>query len=328
MRAAVIHAHGPAEAIRVESVPVPRPARAEVLVRVQATAVNHVDTFVRSGAYRTAMTFPFVVGRDLVGTVDGVGDAVDGFRPGDAVWCASLGHDGRQGAASEFAVVPQDRLYTVPTGVDPLQLVALAHPACTAWLALFRHGRLDASDTLFVGGGAGNVGRCAVALGRAAGARVVASARSVAELLAAGAVAIDYRSPDLERELGAALPGGADVWLDTSGTLALPQAVPLLAERGRIVLIAGAGRRDTLAFGDLYTHDRAVLGFAISNATADELGTAARAVGEALAAGILPAPVIERWPLERAAEAHAALESGRAAGIRIVLETGGVSPTP
>lgn len=324
MRAAVIHELGAADTIHVERVPVPTPGRGEVLVRVTATAVNHVDTFVRSGVYRTPISFPFVIGRDLVGTVEGLGDEVDHLQLGDAVWCTSLGHGGRQGAASEFAIVSPDRLYPVPQQVDPIELVALAHPASTAWLALFEHGALTASHTVVVEGGAGNVGACAIALALAAGAVVVATAgaRSLDALRAAGAQALDYRSPRLRAELRASLPNGADLWLDTSGTLALTETVPLLAERGRVVLVAGAAREDTLRFGDLYMHDRAVDGFAISNATVDELSRAARAVGEALANGILRAPDIQRLPLERAAEAHAALEAGKVRGTRIVLVTG------
>ena len=111
MRAAVIHRLGPAESIGLEELPVPRPAAHEVLVRVTATTVNPVDTFVRSGAYATEMAFPFVVARDLVGVVEEIGAEVSGsvagagrsFRVGDTVWCTSLGHHGRQGAASQFA---------------------------------------------------------------------------------------------------------------------------------------------------------------------------------------------------------------------------------
>ncbi|WP_243064591.1 NADPH:quinone reductase [Humibacter sp. RRB41] len=321
MRAAVINECGPAESIHVAQIPMPEPSPSEVLVRVGATTVNHVDTFVRSGAYRTAMTFPFVVGRDLVGTVERVGDSVDGFRRGDAVWCTSLGHHGRQGAAAEFAVVPADRLYPVPDGVDPIALVAIAHPASTAWLGIVEHGGLAAHGTAFVGGGGGNVGGCAVGIAAGAGAHVVTTVGEgdVSRLDEAGSVAIDYRASDLDERVTAALPNGADVWFDTSGMLRLAQAVPLLAERGRIVLIAGISRHDDLAFGDLYTQDRSIVGFAISNATVDELRRASDAVGTALAAGDLPSPPIDRLSLEQTADAHAALEAGDARGRRFVI---------
>jgi NADPH:quinone reductase-like Zn-dependent oxidoreductase len=332
MRAAVIHSTGPADGIRVEDLPIPETRPGEVLVRVTATTVNHVDTFVRSGAYRTPLPFPFVVGRDLVGSVEHTASDVTDLLPGDAVWCNSLGHGGRQGAAAQFAAVPRERLYRIPDGVDPIDLVALAHPAATAWLGLVEHGRLRPGGTAFVGGGGGNVGSCAVAFALSMGAGVVttAGARDLERLAAMGAVAYDYRDPDMVARLEHALTrgasgtdapavAGADVWLDTSGSLDLSRAVGLLADRGRIVLIAGMRRHDGFGFGDLYTHDRSIVGFAISNATVAELGRAADAIGAAMASGSLPVPAIERRRLEDTAAAHADVEAGLVRGRRIVL---------
>jgi NADPH:quinone reductase-like Zn-dependent oxidoreductase len=101
-------------------------------VRADAIAVDPVDAFVRSGAYATPTPFPFVVGRDVVGTVAETGPGAVGFRVGDRVWCNSLGHGGRQGACAEYSVVPVDRLYHLPDGVDPVTAVAALHPAATA----------------------------------------------------------------------------------------------------------------------------------------------------------------------------------------------------
>jgi NADPH:quinone reductase-like Zn-dependent oxidoreductase len=329
MRAAVIHRLGPAESIRLETLSVPRPGPRDALVRVSATTVNPVDTFVRSGAYRTPMTFPFVVGRDLVGVVEGLGGDVSGFRVGDLVWSNSLGHGGRAGAAAEFACVPVERLYRLPHDADPLEFVATVHPAATAWLALVEHGRLAAGGTAFVGGGGGNVGSCAVGFAHLMNCRVVttAGANDLERLATGGATVVDYRGERAGAEIEAALRAtastgrhaGADVWLDTSGTLTLSQSVPLLAERGRIVVIAGIAREDVLGFGELYTHDRSVVGFAISNATADELARAADAIVQAWTAGALPEPRIRTAGLDYAAAAHAAIERGDVHGERIVL---------
>jgi NADPH:quinone reductase-like Zn-dependent oxidoreductase len=151
MRAAYITELGPAEAIRVGELPVPVPGPTGVLVRVEVVVVDPVDTMVRSGAYRTPTPFPFVVGRDLVGTVAEVGAGVAGFPAGDRVWCNSLGHGGRQGSFADYAVVPGERLYHLPAGVDPVGAVAVAHPAATAYLALFRHGGLRPAEAVYVG---------------------------------------------------------------------------------------------------------------------------------------------------------------------------------
>jgi NADPH:quinone reductase-like Zn-dependent oxidoreductase len=159
MNAAYVTEPGPATTVRYGELPVPRPAPGEVLVRMAVTAVNPVDTFARSGAWRTPLPSPFVIGRDLVGTV---ATAAHGYAAGDSVWCNSLGHAGRQGAAAGYAAVPADRLYRLPPGVDPVAAVAVPHPAATAWLALFRHARLRAGETVYVAGGGGNVGAALV----------------------------------------------------------------------------------------------------------------------------------------------------------------------
>jgi NADPH:quinone reductase-like Zn-dependent oxidoreductase len=158
MRAAYLTELGPPEAIRLGDLPVPEVGPTDVLVEVDTVTVNPVDTLVRSGRYPTPTPFPFVVGRDLVGSVAAVGAGVTGFAAGDRVWCNSLGHGGRQGSFAEYAAVPAERLYHLPDRADPVEAVASFHPAATAYLALYRHGRLRPAQTVFVGGGAGNVG--------------------------------------------------------------------------------------------------------------------------------------------------------------------------
>lgn len=281
--AAHITAPGPAEHIQYGPLPVLAPGPTDVLVEVRAVAVNPVDTFVRSGRYRTPMPFPFVVGRDLVGTVVSCGSGVTVFSAGDQVWCNSLGHAGHQGAAAEFAVVPADRLYRLPTGVDPLAAVAVAHPAATAYLALFRHARLAAGETVFIAGGGGNVGAAAIELAAAAGARVIVSASAAKHELCGSrgaAVVVDYRAPDVAERIHASAPDGIDVHIDTSGHHDLRSALQLLAFRGRIVVLAGMGMVAELPVGDLYLRDASIIGFVISHATAGELAAAANRINQ------------------------------------------------
>jgi NADPH:quinone reductase-like Zn-dependent oxidoreductase len=328
MRAAYITELGPADAIRVGELPVPVPGPTDVLVRVEVVVVDPVDTMVRSGAYRTPTPFPFVVGRDLVGTVAQVGAGVVGFTAGDRVWCNSLGHGGRQGSFAEYAVVPAERLYHLPAGVDPVAAVAVLHPAATAYLALFRHGGLRPTETLYVGGAAGNVGTALTSLARAAGARVLAGARPEDDgwCRAAGAAeVVDYRDPGLAGRLAALAPAGIDLYVDTSGHLDLPGAIDRLADRGRIVLMAGGDQRLTLPAGPLYTHGRSILGFVISLATTADLAEAAAVLNDRLAAGDLPARVRVVWPLERAAESHRAVERGERG--RTVLRVAPAEPS-
>jgi NADPH:quinone reductase-like Zn-dependent oxidoreductase len=313
MRAAYITELGPADAIRVGELPLPAIGPTDVLVRVEVVAVDPVDTMVRSGAYPTPTPFPFVVGRDLVGTVAVTSPGTPGFAPGDRVWCNSLGHGGRQGSFAEYAPVAAERLYHLPAAVDPVAAVAVLHPAATAYLALYRHGALRPGETVYVAGAAGNVGTALTSLASLGGARVLAGARSedASWCRSAGAAeVVDYHDPDLSSRLRALAPDGVDLYVDTSGHLDLPAAVDLLATRGRLVLLAGGGQRLTLPVGPLYTHDRRILGFVISLAGAGELAEAAAVLNRRLAAGELPVRVHDIWPLERAAEAHQAVERG------------------
>ncbi|HEY9472538.1 MAG TPA: alcohol dehydrogenase catalytic domain-containing protein, partial [Mycobacteriales bacterium] len=155
MAAAYITGLGPPEVIRFGRLPMPTVGPTDVLVRVETVAVNPVDTFIRSGAYQTPTPFPFVIGRDLVGSVVTADVGTTGFTPGTRVWANSLGHGGRQGPSAEYAVVAADRLYRLPDGVDPVVAVACLHPAATAHLGLFEHAGLRAGQTVYVGGGAG-----------------------------------------------------------------------------------------------------------------------------------------------------------------------------
>ncbi|MFI9612489.1 NADPH:quinone reductase [Streptomyces sp. NPDC052023] len=325
MLAAYIEQFGPPDAIRYGELPPLRTGTADVLVDVEVSAVNHVDTFVRSGAWRTDVPLPFVVGRDLVGTVAATGPAAVGFSPGDRVWCNSLGHAGRQGAAAEQALVTADRLYRLPDGVAAADAVAVAHPAATAYLALFTHGRLRVGETVVVVGAGGNVGSALVLMAARAGARVVAVAGrdSAARVRALGAEAfVDYRDDRVAERIRAAAPSGVDMYVDTSARNDLATAVDLLARRGRIVLLSGLETCPSLPAGRLYVKDCSIVGFAISQASADELAEAARHIGRLLADGSLRPPAVHALPLSAAAEAHRLVEEGKARG-KVVLHREG-----
>jgi NADPH:quinone reductase-like Zn-dependent oxidoreductase len=330
VQAAFVDRLGPADAIRYGELPQPEPGPADVLVRVEAAAVNRVDTFVRSGAYPTPLPFPFVVGRDLVGRVAARGPGASQFEVGDPVWSNSLGHAGRQGSAAEYAVVGADRLYPLPADVEPTVMAALVHPAATAYLALMTHGSLQAGETVLVAGAAGHVGRAATVLAVRAGARVVATA-SAADLQTCrelGAdVVLDRRRPDLHQRIEQATPNGVNLHLDTSGNHDLDAAMRLLAHRGRIVVMAGLGARPSLPVGAFYTRDARIAGFAISNASIPELAAAARRINELVAENALVPKGIEILELSEAASAHRRLEAGLAAGVRQVLQCGNARAT-
>ncbi|MFG3660771.1 NADPH:quinone reductase [Streptomyces sp. NPDC047706] len=324
MRAAYVEELGPPERIRFGEFPTPEPGPTDVLVDVIATTVNPVDTFVRKGVFPTPLPFPFVVGRDMVGRVVRAGPGAPGFGVDDLVWSNSLGHEGRQGAAAERVVVPADRLYRLPQGVDPADAVAVAHPAGTAHLALFTHGKVRPGETVFVGGAAGNVGSALVTMAVDAGARVVASCgpRDAEYCRALGAAeVVDYHEPDLAATVADRAGGGVDLHIDTFGDHDLDAAVEMLAPRGRIVLLAGVRSRPQLPAGPFFMKDASVLGFVISHASTDELARAAVSINRLLTEKRLRPRATQTLPLSATREAHIRMEQGELHGRRLVLLT-------
>jgi NADPH:quinone reductase-like Zn-dependent oxidoreductase len=304
---------GDPSVIEVAELPVPAVGPLDVLVSAETMAVNHVDTFVRSGSYATPTPFPFVIGRDLVGTVSSVGAGVTGFSVGDRVWTNSMGHGGRQGTFADVVVVPAERLYPLPSRVPSYDAARVLHVAATAWLGLFRHARLSLGETVLVNGAGGGVGTAVVQLAKAAGARVVAttSESDMEWVRSCGAdVVLDYRTPSLAEAVESAAPSGVDVWWDNSGFNDVGFALPRLAIGGRFVMISGLDSRPSVRAGDLYTRDVSLLGFAISNASVSDLASAAQAINAMLARGSLRSRAGDVFPLSRAADAHRAVESG------------------
>jgi NADPH:quinone reductase-like Zn-dependent oxidoreductase len=313
VKAAYITTLGSPDVITYGQMDRPVPGPTDVLVRVDAAAVDPVDTFVRSGAYRTPTPFPFVLGRDLVGTVAEIGPGATGFAVGDRVWSHSMGHGGRQGVTAEYCVVGVDRLYHLPGDVDAARAVAVLHPVATAHLALFRHARLQPGETVLVIGGAGNVGRAATVLAARARARVLAVARAetAPECLRAGATAVvDHRDPDAAEQLRELIGDGVDVHLDTSGHQDLDAALAVVGHGARVVLMAGLTARPVLPVGAVYPRDVSLVGFAISNASVDDLAGTARVINHGLADDAFPIPVTVELPLSRTAEAHRMIEAG------------------
>lgn len=322
MTAAYVTKLGAADRIRVGSLPVPVPGTAEVLVRTEALVVNHVDTFVRSGAYPTSTPFPFVVGRDLVGTVAARGDQAGAFEPGERVWCNSLGHHGRQGSFAEYALVPGERLYRLPDGIDPVDAVIVLHTAATAHLGLVRDALLRPGATVVIGGAGGGVGSAAVQLAASLGARVIATCGADDAQWCRGcgaAVTLDYHDPNLARRIAEAAPDGVDVYWDSSGHHDFAATLPLLARGGRVLVTAGLDAVPILPAGELYTRDARLLGFAISNASVVDLAAAARTINDLLTRRVLHGRIALRLPLREAAQAHRRQETGEHPPGRIVV---------
>lgn len=323
MTAAYIDALGPPESIRVGDLALPAPGPTDVLVRVDLVAADPVDALVRSGRYPTRLAFPFVVGRDLVGTVAWAPPG-GALRLGDQVWCNSLGHQGRQGSFAQYAVVPAERCYRLPPGVESAAVVAAAHPAATAYLGLFEHAQLRPGEVVYVGGAGGNVGSAAAAMAQHAGARVVASAApaDIGRCRSSGIESVlDYHEPDLGGRIAEAAPSGVDVFWDTSGHHDFDLVARVVAPGGRVVLSAAANSAPAMPAAAIYTRDISLHGFVMSRAPTTQLERASKLICDMLQRSQLRPQITEVLPLSSTPEVHRRLEAGAVRG-RILLRPG------
>jgi NADPH2:quinone reductase len=328
MKAAYIEKPGPAESILYGDLPQPEPTGSQVLVKVAAVAVNPVDTYIRAGAIEMPLPQPFIVGCDLAGMVEAVGPEASRFKPGMRVWGTNQGLLGRQGTFSEFAAVDECWLYETPDGVADEDVAAISLVGITAHLGLVRDAQVKPGELLFVNGGTGGVGSTVIQMCRALGARVITTAGSdekVAACLDLGAeVAINYRTEDVAQRIRQVAPEGVNVWWETLREPAFDQTVDLLAQRGRMILMAGRDARPEFPVGPFYVKGCTLKGFVMFMATPEEQRAAAEDINRWLVEGKLRPRIDRRMKLSETAEAHKLQEdatvnkSGKLAG-KIVL---------
>jgi NADPH2:quinone reductase len=308
MKAAYITQTGPPENIIIGERPTPVPSGNQLLVRVAAAALNPVDTYIRAGTVPMNIPLPFIVGCDLAGVVESAGPAVKRFKKGDRVWGSNQGLLGRQGTFAEYACVEEDWLYPTPEGVEDETAAACALVGITAHLGLVRDAKLKAGETLFVNGGTGGVGSMVVQMSKAIGARVITTAGSdekVAECRKFGAdAAINYKTEDVAARVKELAPSGVNVWWETLREPNFDITVPLLAARGRMILMAGRDARPQFPVGPFYVKGCQLYGFAMFNATPDEQRAAADDINRWLVEGKLKPRIDRIISLDQAAAAH------------------------
>lgn len=217
----------------IEDAPVPDIASDEVLIRVQATALNPLDVHLMSGfaAKFFTITFPYVLGTDIAGIVERVGDAVTQWKPGDAVIAWSDAN--KAGGMAEFAAVPASSCVRLPVSLSPAEGAGIPTAGSTAWHALFSVAQLKAGETVLIHGGAGGVGSFAIQFAHRAGAHVVATASGdgvdLARSLGADQV-IDYQAENFGDVVT-----DVDVVLDLIGGDTQQRSYDVLRPGGRLV---------------------------------------------------------------------------------------------
>ncbi len=314
MKAITIPEPGDASALVLTDVPDPQPAPDEVRLRVAAAGVNRADVMQRMGFYPPPPGAPEYPGLEVSGTVDAVGDGVDGWAVGDEV-CALLSG----GGYAELVCVPAGQLLPVPTGIGLQDAAALPEVVSTVWSNVFMTANLLPGQTFLVHGGSSGIGTMAIQLAREVGARVAVTAGSPDKLEACrklGAeILVNYREQDFVEEVRDATAGaGADVILDNMGAKYLARNVDALAVNGRLVVIGlQGGAKAELDLGQLLRKRGAVIATSLRARPADEKAAIVAAVREhvwpLVDAGRV-APVIHgRYPLGEATEAHRELEA-------------------
>ncbi|MGN6209922.1 zinc-dependent alcohol dehydrogenase family protein [Asticcacaulis sp.] len=240
MRAALLTA---AQAdFTLADLPIPEPKAGEVRVRIRASGVNPLDTKIRAGvAAHARQPLPAVLGMDLAGVVEAVGDGVTAFKPGDEVYGMATGIGGLQGSQAEYAAVDADFLALKPAALDFRQAAALPLVVITAWEGLVDHARLQPGQTVLVLGGAGGVGHVTVQIAKAMGAKVFATAsqKDFDYLASIGATPIDRDMP--VADLVAQYTGGEgfDIVYDTVGGPAIDMAFEAVKVRGHVTSALG-----------------------------------------------------------------------------------------
>ena len=229
----------PTDVLRLEDAEPPAPGPGQVAVRVEACALNFPDVLLLRGQYQEKPPLPITPGLEVGGVVDEVGDGVDnGLTPGTRVLALpALG-----GGLAERVVVPARLALPVPDTFPSDEAAALHITYQTSHIALHRRAALQPGETLLVHAGAGGVGSAAIQLGRAAGARVLATAggpEKVAVCRDLGAeVAIDYRSEDFVELVKEHTDGrGADVIYDPVGGDVFDRSRRCIAWEGRLLVI-------------------------------------------------------------------------------------------
>ena len=211
-RVVIVKRFGGAEGLEVVDAPLPIPGRGEVRVRVLACGLEYTDVVIRRHLYPQTMRRqpPFVLGYDVVGEIDQLGDGVSSFALGDRVADMTV-----LGSNAAYRTLRADDLTRVPAGVDAAEAAALILSWTTAYQLLHRAARVERGQRVLVQGAAGAVGQALLTLGRIAGLKLWGTARGehAALLRELGATPIDYRREDFTR----VLPGGFDVVFDGIG---------------------------------------------------------------------------------------------------------------
>lgn len=343
MQAVHIPAHGGPDVLKLVDLPVPRPAAGEVLVRVLAVSLNHLDLFVRAGMPGVKLPLPIIPGCDGIGEITQLGEGVTSLRPGQRVLIepgyssGASAHDlagndhlsndyqirgeHSNGLDCEYVAVPARYALPLPDGVDPVRAAAVPLVFLTAWGMLVTRAQVRSGETVLVLGGASGIGSAAIQIARDHGARVLATAGSESKLRLARELGaeevVDHSKPDWGQAVRKLTAGrGVDIVVEHVGPATWDTSMKVLARNGRLVTCGGTtGPTVSITLPHLFIKNQSVLGSTMGPRSA--LPT----ILDRVAAGVYQ-PVVDRvMPLSKVAEAHELLAGRKILG-KIVLIPG------
>jgi NADPH2:quinone reductase len=326
MKAIILHAHGGPELFRIEDRPKPEIKPGHVLIRVAASSVNPVDFKIRQGLIPIGPELPGILHGDMSGTVEEIGEGVEGFTEGDEVYGCIGGFKDLPGVLADYALADARLLARKPTNLSMIEAAALPLVTITAWNALMDRAKVSEGQRVLVHAAAGGVGHVALQIAKAAGAEVHVTASSE-EKIALGRelgadIGINYKEATVEEYVADHTNGeGYDVVFDTVGTTRLNDSFQAAKIGGTVVSIAARSTHDLT-----HVHVRALTLHVVfmllplaRNIGREHHGAILRQATQLVEAGKLrPHLHTEVFPFERVGDAHALLESGGTFG-KIVL---------
>jgi synaptic vesicle membrane protein VAT-1 len=342
MRAVVIPRHGPPEVLEVRELPDPPVGPGEVRIAVKAAGINFADTMARIGLYPDAPKIPCVVGYEVAGEVESVGEGVEAHKVGDRVIAGT-----RFNGQAELVTVPVEQAFPLPKKLSFEEGAAFPVNYATSYAALVIMGGLKPGERVLIHAAAGGVGISATQIAKGIGAEIfgTASASKHDAIREQGVEhPIDYRTQDFEQEVRRITGGeGLDVIMDALGPTSFRKDYRLLRQGGRLIMYGaselqtGSGKRNVVdALRSVAQMPRATMPWWKSLGVMNEnkgvfglnmlswwdregsLDRATEPLLEGLEKGELKPIVAEAFPFDRAADAHRLIEERRNIG-KVVL---------
>jgi NADPH:quinone reductase len=329
MRAATYTRTGPAgEVLTLEEVETPSAGPGEVRVRLSWSGVNPSDVKTRAGVRSTTLPFPRIVPHsDGAGVIDQVGEGIDPDRIGQRVWTWNAAWGRAEGTAAQYVTLPARQAVPLPDGISEEVGACLGIPALTAWHAVHVDGGV-AGKRVLVAGGAGAVGNYVVQMAKRAGAAQVIATVSSDEKSAlakeAGADAVlNYRTEDIvPAVLDLTKGSGVDRIIEVDFGANAANDIAMLKAEGDIVVYGSGAPEIAVPFVPSILKNIRLRFFIVYNLSATDRAAALAGLTALLERGALMHNIAARLPLNRIAEAHELVESGKAVG-NVVLSIAG-----